>query len=74
MNLSEDFIVPEEDVRKIIQALKENTKYDFTGYSEKSIRRRIDKIFNDYKQTIPEIVANIKRTRFMLKSLCVTFQ
>lgn len=69
MNLSEDFIVPEEDVRKIIQALKENTKYDFTGYSEKSIRRRIDKIFNDYKQTIPEIVANIKKNPVYVEKL-----
>ena len=61
MNLNEDFVVPSEDVKKIVQALKEHSSYDFSDYSEKSIRRRIDKIFNDYKQSVSEIITNISK-------------
>jgi len=69
MNLSEDFVVPAEDVKKIIQALKDNTTYDFTDYSEKSIRRRVDKIFNDYRQSVPDIIANIKKNPSYVEKL-----
>lgn len=61
MNLSEDFIVAEEDVKKLITALKNSSKYDFSDYSEKSFRRRVDKIFGDYRMSIPELISNIEK-------------
>lgn len=69
MNLNEDFVVPADEVKKIIQALKAHTTYDFSDYSEKSIRRRIDKIFNDYRQSVPEIIANISKNPAYVEKL-----
>jgi chemotaxis protein methyltransferase CheR len=69
MNLNEDFVVPADEVKNIIQALKEHTTYDFSDYSEKSIRRRIDKIFNDYRQSVSELIANIKKNPAFVEKL-----
>lgn len=69
MNLNEDFVVPAEDVKRIILTLKDHTSYDFSDYSEKSIRRRIDKIFNDYRQSVSEIIANITKNPAYVEKL-----
>ncbi|PKP22420.1 MAG: chemotaxis protein CheR, partial [Bacteroidetes bacterium HGW-Bacteroidetes-21] len=69
MSFSEEFIVAEEDVKKIIEALKGSSNYDFSDYSEKSFRRRIDKIFGDYKMSVPELISTIHKTPVFVEKM-----
>jgi chemotaxis protein methyltransferase CheR len=49
-----------EDVKSIATTLKEYTKYDLTEYSEKSLKRRIERITTEYKMNPVYIIYKIK--------------
>jgi len=57
----ESYTVAIEDINAILEALKTYTEYDISDYSEKSLRRRIDKIYYDYKLSISDILKKIEK-------------
>ncbi len=48
-------MVSNEDIQKIINALKLYSTYDFTNYSERSFARRVDKILSDNSMTATQL-------------------
>lgn len=50
----------QEDVQLILTTLRENSKYDLTNYSEKSIQRRLEKVTDDYQLDVPKMLYKIK--------------
>ena len=46
-------------IKIFVDAIKNNSKYDFGDYSEKSLSRRLDKILFDKKMTIDELDQNL---------------
>jgi chemotaxis protein methyltransferase CheR len=53
-------IVTDQDYQLFIYALKNSSKYDFSQYSEKSLKRRILKVLTDHQLTINSLVSKIK--------------
>ncbi len=48
-----------KDVQLFIEAVKENSNYDFSGYSIKSFTRRVQKILSDQKTDISNLINKI---------------
>ena len=51
----------DQDVQYFISAIKNHSEYDFSGYSEKSLKRRIQKVLNDYKMELPTMLMKLKK-------------
>ena len=49
-----------EEVKNIVNTLKEHTVFDFTEYSEKSLHRRIERFLISQKLTPLAIITRIK--------------
>jgi chemotaxis protein methyltransferase CheR len=52
--------VTDQDYQLFVFALKNSSKYDFSQYSEKSMKRRILKVMTDHTLTITALVSKIK--------------
>jgi len=52
--------VTDQDFQLFIYALKTSSKYDFSEYSEKSLKRRLTKILADNKLTLNALINKIK--------------
>ena len=60
--------VTDQDFQLFIYALKTSSKYDFSEYSEKSLKRRLTKILADNRLTINSLINKIKNdTEFVEK-------
>jgi chemotaxis protein methyltransferase CheR len=53
-------MVSDQDYQLFLYALKNSSKYDFSQYSEKSLKRRILKVLTDHSLNINALVAKIK--------------
>jgi len=58
-----------EESNRLISAIKNVSTYDFTDYSEKSFRRRIDKILIDYRMSINELIHKIAKDSNFLEQI-----
>lgn len=67
--------VSDQDLKFFVQALKTASYYDLSDYSEKSLKRRIQKILTDNKMDINTLVGTIKTnpafTERVLKDITV---
>lgn len=54
-------IVEDQDIQLFVASLKASAGYDFSDYSEKSLKRRLAKVLMDNKLDIHSLVAEIKR-------------
>ena len=52
--------VTDQDFQLFIYALKTSSKYDFSEYSEKSLKRRLTKILSDNRLTINALINKLK--------------
>jgi chemotaxis protein methyltransferase CheR len=52
--------VTDQDLQYFVSTLKNSSKYDFTEYSDKSLKRRLQKILVDFNLDIPGLVAAIR--------------
>jgi chemotaxis protein methyltransferase CheR len=52
--------VTDQDLQYFVSTLKNSSKYDFTEYSDKSLKRRLQKILVDFNLDIPGLVATIR--------------
>ncbi len=49
-----------QNIQPFLNALKEDSEYDFSNYSMNSLNRRLIKIMNDFRISFPELVSRIK--------------
>ncbi len=52
-----------DDIKKITITLKEYTQYDISGYSEKSLKRRVERFIAEYKVNPIYIIHKIKNDK-----------
>ncbi len=69
MKASEEHEVGDEDLRKFIDTVKSLSEYDFSDYSDKSLKRRVAKILLDTKLTIPSLLINISSNKDFLEEI-----
>lgn len=62
-------MITEEEVNKFLDAIKAVSTYDFSDYSERSFRRRIDKILSDTRMSMPELITKIGRDKDFLERI-----
>ena len=60
-------MVSVEEVNKFIDVVKTISTYDFTDYSDRSFRRRIDKILSDNRMTIDELISKVSKDKDFLE-------
>jgi chemotaxis protein methyltransferase CheR len=61
--------VTDQDYQLFIFALKNSSKYDFSQYSEKSLKRRILKVLTDHSMTITSLISRIKTDPVFVEEL-----
>jgi chemotaxis protein methyltransferase CheR len=54
-------VLERDEIQILIETIKNSAGYDFSDYSEKSFKRRIEKILDDYKLTLPQLIKQIKK-------------
>jgi len=60
-------LVSSEDIQKVIGAYSRYSKYDFSGYSIKSLTRRIEKILIDYKLELVQFLKKLREDKQFLE-------
>lgn len=58
-----------EDVNRFVDTIKGVSTYNFADYSERSFRRRIDKVLNDNRMTIDEVINKLSRDKEFLEDV-----
>jgi chemotaxis protein methyltransferase CheR len=53
-------MVSDQDYQLFVFALKNSSRYDFSQYSEKSLKRRILKVLTDHSMSITTLISRIK--------------
>src|ERR1035437_4048545 len=56
-----EIFITNDDVHLFINAVKAQSEYDFSDYSDKSLKRRIEKILSDNKISLPDLIKEIKK-------------
>lgn len=57
------------DFKHYLQVLKENTPYDFSNYSDNSIRRRLQKIVTDNDLTMEELLDKTQNNKHFVEEM-----
>src|SRR6056297_430964 len=58
-----------EEVNRFIDTIKGVSTYDFSDYSERSFRRRIDKVLNDNRMNMDEVINKVAKDKEFLERL-----
>lgn len=58
-----------EEVNRFIDTIKSVSTYDFSDYSERSFRRRIDKVLNDNRMSVDEVINKMTKDKEFLESI-----
>ncbi|PKP36036.1 MAG: chemotaxis protein CheR, partial [Bacteroidetes bacterium HGW-Bacteroidetes-15] len=53
-------IITDQDLQYFVSAVKNSSKYDFSEYSDKSLKRRLQKVLSDFNLDLAGLIANIK--------------
>ncbi|MBN1116038.1 MAG: hypothetical protein JXA77_02460 [Bacteroidales bacterium] len=61
--------ITEQDYQLFLFALKSSSKYDFSEYSEKSLKRRLLKVLTDNKLNITALVNKIKNDQIFVEKV-----
>lgn len=61
--------ITEQDFQLFLFALKTSSKYDFSDYSEKSLKRRLAKVLTDNKLNITALVNKIKNDSVFVEKI-----
>ncbi|HBF89062.1 MAG TPA: chemotaxis protein CheR [Bacteroidales bacterium] len=59
----------DEDIRLFIETVKSNSAYDFSEYTEKSFKRRIEKVVADNRLTVNELVRKMEKDDDFLEKM-----
>ncbi|HQB76793.1 MAG TPA: CheR family methyltransferase [Tenuifilaceae bacterium] len=55
--------VTDQDLQYFISALKNYTKYDFSDYSDKSLKRRVEKVLADRNLDVAGLITSVKNSQ-----------
>ncbi|MDF1547319.1 MAG: hypothetical protein P1P88_05825 [Bacteroidales bacterium] len=61
--------VHEPDIAVLIEVIQQNSDYDFQQYSEKSFQRRIEKVLDDHKLSIHQLIEKITANNDFMERL-----
>ena len=61
--------IANEEIKEFINIVVSLSTYDFSEYSEKSLRRRLEKIVNDNNCSLTEIIKKIKKNSDFLEKI-----
>ena len=53
-------VISDQDLQYFVTTLKNSSKYDFSEYSDKSLKRRLQKVLTDFNLDITGLIAAIK--------------
>ncbi|MDD2197565.1 MAG: hypothetical protein PHE03_00740 [Bacteroidales bacterium] len=53
-------VVSDQDLQYFVTALKNSSKYDFSEYSDKSLKRRLQKVLSDFNLDLAGLITSIK--------------
>lgn len=62
-------VVTDQDYQIFLYAIKSSSNYDFTEYSEKSLRRRLAKVMQDHNLNITSLVNKIRSEKAFLEQI-----
>ncbi len=62
-------MVSAEDVNRFIDTIKSVSTYDFSDYSERSFKRRIDKVLNDNRMDINGVINKLSKDKDFLENV-----
>lgn len=62
-------MVTDDDILKFISAIKNVSTYNFTNYSEKSFKRRVEKLLVDYKTDINGLIRKVSTDKEFLEQI-----
>lgn len=57
------------DIQNFLAAIKENSNYDFSGYSANSLKRRIIKILHNYSMQFDEMVEKVRNDQDFIEEV-----
>ncbi len=60
-------MVSSEEVNKFIDAIKRVSTYDFSDYSERSFKRRLEKVLNDNRMNVDELINKLLKDKDFLE-------
>lgn len=53
-------VVTDQDLQYFVNTLKNSSKYDFSEYSDKSLKRRLQKVLSDFNLDLAGLITSIK--------------
>ena len=53
-------VVTDQDLQYFVNTLKNSSKYDFSEYSDKSLKRRLQKVLSDFNLDLAGLISSIK--------------
>ncbi len=56
-----EILVTNDDVNLLINTIKTESEYDFSDYSDKSFKRRVEKLLTDYKTDVSGVIRRIRK-------------
>ena len=62
-------MVSNEEVKKFIHAVKSISDYDFEDYSERSFKRRLEKLIVDNRMNVSVLIAKLSRDKVFLEKV-----
>ena len=61
--------ISKEEIILFIDALKKDSEYDFDDYSEKSFKRRVEKVLTDNNCDISKLISKINSDKSFLDKI-----
>lgn len=61
--------ITNDEINQFVDAIKQYSSYDFSDYSEKSFRRRIEKLLNDNNCDIEKLISKISKDSNFLEKI-----
>ena len=58
--------VHDEEITTFIESLKTNSTYDFSQYTDKSFRRRVEKVVNDNRLNATDLIKKMSKNKDFL--------
>ncbi len=62
-------VITEQDLRYFVYSVKAASEYDFSDYSEKSLKRRLIKVLTDNNSDLKLMITRIKNDRMFLEKI-----
>ena len=53
-------VISDQDLQYFVSALKNSSKYDFSEYSDKSLKRRLQKVLSDFNLDLAGLISSLK--------------